>query len=126
MVKDGLANMHAALVGLEEHARKLQNPNFADIVRSASGKVFQLMGHPDLEKVAELHDDKHGTANVDAFQAELAALEKSGNGETERAKELRAMIGQQRADKPSPVTENASAAATTAARPVQREPFPAI
>jgi len=48
-LKDHLENMHVALKELEGHARKLPNQNFADIAKSARGKVHQLMSHPDLD-----------------------------------------------------------------------------
>jgi hypothetical protein len=94
MLTENLGQMHAALVGLEVHARKLQNQNFADIAKSASGKVFQLLGHPDFAAVQDLHDDEKGSTNVVAFQAELTALENSGDGKSPRAEELRALIKQ--------------------------------
>jgi len=52
-LKDHLENMHVALKELEGHARKLPNQNFADIVKSAHGKIHQLMHHSDLDTVHE-------------------------------------------------------------------------
>lgn len=54
MLKDSLERMHAALTELEAAARGLQNKNFADIVKSAAGKVHQLTEHPDLDKVHDV------------------------------------------------------------------------
>lgn len=51
MLKEELGKMLDALHGLEDGARKLQNQNFADIVRSAAGRVHQLTQHPDLDRV---------------------------------------------------------------------------
>ena len=50
-LRTGLERMRDALHELENAARKLQNQNFADIVKSASGRVHQLTQHPDLDKV---------------------------------------------------------------------------
>lgn len=52
-LKNGIADMHAKLAGLEGAARKLQNQNLADVVKSAMGKLQQLGDHPDLERVAD-------------------------------------------------------------------------
>lgn len=54
-LKDHLAKLHAALVEVEGHARKLPNQNFADITKSAHAKLAQLMTHPDLNAVHEHH-----------------------------------------------------------------------
>jgi hypothetical protein len=58
MTREHLHQLHASLTHLEEVTRKLANQNFADIVKSARGKVQQLTEHPDLDKVVELHGDK--------------------------------------------------------------------
>lgn len=52
-LKNSLTDMHTHLAGLEAEARKLQNQNLADVVKSAMGKVQQLSEHPDLERVTE-------------------------------------------------------------------------
>jgi len=51
MLRRHLEDMHTALKELESHARKLPNQNFADIVKSAHGKVHQLVHHPDIDVV---------------------------------------------------------------------------
>jgi hypothetical protein len=92
-VRTGLERMRDALHELENAARNLQNQNFADIVKSAAGRVHQLTQHPDLDKVQDLHGG-HGTTspNLVSFKAELANLERSGGADTDRAKELREYI----------------------------------
>jgi hypothetical protein len=67
-LKDHLAKLHAALVEVEGHARELKNHNFADIMKSAHGKVHQLMTHPDLEIVHEhVTAGDHGEAKTKPF-----------------------------------------------------------
>jgi hypothetical protein len=68
-LKDHLAGLHATLLEVETHARKLPNHNFADIVKSAHSKVHQLMTHPDLNAVHE----HHGAGSKDAEKVEAAA-----------------------------------------------------
>lgn len=48
-LKRNLGAVVEHLKELEEKARKLQNQNFADIVRSAWASVEQLTQHPDLD-----------------------------------------------------------------------------
>jgi hypothetical protein len=50
-LKARLAEIEKNLGELEAAARKLRNQNFADVAKSASGRVQQLSAHPDLELV---------------------------------------------------------------------------
>lgn len=50
-LKNKLNDILEHLEELEAAARKLVNQNFADIVKSAKGRVQQLTEHPDLEAV---------------------------------------------------------------------------
>jgi hypothetical protein len=64
-VRAGLEHMRHALTELEAAARKLQNHNFADLIKGAHGRLSQASEHPDLEKVSEqlkgeLNDPKLG------------------------------------------------------------------
>lgn len=52
-LKDALAEIKQRLVELEEAARKLPNQNFADLIKSARGRLAQALEHPDLEKVEQ-------------------------------------------------------------------------
>jgi hypothetical protein len=118
---------------LEAVARKLQNPNFADIVKSARARMAQLLTHPDLENVAQLHGDEHAPgshANLDAFQNELAALVRIGDDQSPRAQELRVLIGQLQTDQtkksaPFPTAQPQQPVAPPAVdRTVPRNPTP--
>lgn len=50
-LKRALADLGEKLAELENAARKLENQNFADIIKSAGGKLAQASEHPDLEAV---------------------------------------------------------------------------
>jgi hypothetical protein len=91
-LRSGLDRMREVLHQKELTARKQRNQNLADIVKSAAGKIHQIMQHPDFDAVQDLHTGSARPAYLKDFRAELDALEKSGNGETDRAKELRAQI----------------------------------
>lgn len=52
-LKSNLSGLLENFKDLEAKARELPNQNFADIVKSTSGKVSQLLDHPDLELVNE-------------------------------------------------------------------------
>jgi len=57
----GLNHIKDRLAELETHARKLQNQNFADIVKAALARVQQLTEHADVEAVAgEMHKAREG------------------------------------------------------------------
>lgn len=49
------------LNGLEAHARKLKNQNFADIIANARGRLAQLCDHPDAELVQRRIDGEDVT-----------------------------------------------------------------
>lgn len=135
MLKDNLAAARDGLLATEAAARKLQNQNFADIAKSAIGKMSQLLTHPDIEKVAELHGDApeagHDLANLIAFQAELAALARSGDDQSPRAQELRVLIGQLQTESakvksvPLPATQPQPAARQVNPDPIGRAGPPA-
>jgi hypothetical protein len=93
-LKQAIEKMHADLDALEVSARKLQNQNFADVVRSAKGRVHQITEHPDFDKAVDLHTGERGrdAAYLESFKAELADLERRGDGDSDRAKELRDII----------------------------------
>lgn len=52
-MKQALSHMMERLAELETSARKLPNQNFADLIKSARGRLSQASEHPDLEKVGE-------------------------------------------------------------------------
>lgn len=51
-LKTNLVSMQTALGELEASARKLENQNFADLIKHASGRLAQATEHPDLDLVA--------------------------------------------------------------------------
>lgn len=72
-LKYGLRHIADRLAELETAARKLENQNFADIVKSAKGRTEQLLDHPDLSLVhaemAKEHDDRQAPFQFDAGSA---------------------------------------------------------
>lgn len=50
-LKRELSSLTDRLDELEAAARKLRNQNYADVVKSAKGRVQQLADHPDLHLV---------------------------------------------------------------------------
>lgn len=77
-LKEQLKGLLTRFEELENHARKLPNKNFADIVATAKGRIQQLTEHPDVDLVhAEMSgessaeqqpnfDPKAGAARTDA------------------------------------------------------------
>ena len=60
-LKMALDAFHHQLGELETAARKLENQNFADIIKSARGRLSQAAEHHDVEAVGEqLRKDMHG------------------------------------------------------------------
>lgn len=51
--KASIEQLHRSLGELEDAARKLPNQNAADLIKSARGRIAQLVEHPDLEAVGE-------------------------------------------------------------------------
>lgn len=76
-LKGHLERVVNQLTELEGHARKLQNQNFADIVKAAHSRVTQLTQHPDIDAVhglleaeyGEAHSVQHGEAKADEAQS---------------------------------------------------------
>lgn len=65
-LKKRIGELVQRLNELEAGARRLRNQNFADVVKSAKGRVQQLVDHPDVQLVEnEMHDE--GT-NLDRQQ----------------------------------------------------------
>lgn len=57
-LKEQLAHLQERLAELESAARKLPNQNFADLIKSAHGRLAQAADHPDLDAVgAQLETD---------------------------------------------------------------------
>lgn len=52
-MKNVLERMKADLAEMEAEARKLENQNFADVLKSAHGKIAQAADHPDADKKPE-------------------------------------------------------------------------
>ena len=58
-LKNGLGELIEHLGKLEESARKLQNQNFADLIKGARGRLMQASEHPDIDLVeAKMHGDE--------------------------------------------------------------------
>jgi len=67
-VKAGLAHVIDRLRELEARARKLDNQNFADLIKGAFGRLMQASEHPDLPEVQERmnsNDDAQGNLRFD-------------------------------------------------------------
>lgn len=58
-LKSGLATLHARFGELIAAAGRLQNKNFADIAKSAQGRIHQLINHPDVDLVSGHMDAIH-------------------------------------------------------------------
>lgn len=54
--KSALSHVHEQLGELETSARKLENQNFADLIKHARGRLSQALEHPDLEAAGEQLD----------------------------------------------------------------------
>lgn len=75
-LKAALEHFKGNLVELEASARKLPNANFADIIKSAHGKLSQASEHPDIDLVAkqiELDHDRGTENGVDPKPLDLRA-----------------------------------------------------
>lgn len=66
-LKDGLTALHDHLGELETAARKLPNQNFADIIKSARGRLHQASEHPDIEAAGEQFKADHEDKNQERF-----------------------------------------------------------
>lgn len=56
-LKSALEKMHEQLAEVEVEARKLKNQHLADILASASGKLHNAIGHPDVDLVGKEDED---------------------------------------------------------------------
>lgn len=60
-LKAELGHVQERLAELEASARKLPNQNFADLIKSAHGRLAQASEHPDLDTAgAQLETDLGG------------------------------------------------------------------
>lgn len=110
-LKNELQGFFDKLKTLEGRGRTLQNQNLADIAASASGKVKQLIDHPDVHLMADTQKDqalnpdgtpKAGQPFDPNAQDAYAIGERAERTERDRVEALRTQANRPPAPQPQP------------------------